>query len=126
MQTVVLALPITVQVRYPCPTCPLLLANICGQPAIIERAWKAGKNVVSEKPIAKDLAEARRLIELWEGTYKPKGIQWIIAEQFPVSGGAALCEEGARRGSEARACGARASRKLRSEELQVTVLYWWM
>lgn len=53
--------------------------------AAVERAWKAGKNVVSEKPVGKDLDEARRLIQLWETTYEGKGIKWIVAEQFPVS-----------------------------------------
>lgn len=58
VQTVALALPIMLQ------------------PEIIERAWKAGKNVISEKPIAPDVASAHRLIELYEREYQPKGITW--------------------------------------------------
>jgi predicted dehydrogenase len=42
------------------------------QPAFIERAWWAGKNVGSEKPVAKDVKEAQRMIELFEREYKPK------------------------------------------------------
>ncbi|GAA5917754.1 hypothetical protein JCM6882_001315 [Rhodosporidiobolus microsporus] len=64
IHTVVLALPIT------------------AQPAIIERAFRAGKNVVSEKPVAPSLAEAKRLIELYEREYRPLGLQWIVAEQY--------------------------------------------
>ncbi|GAA5840868.1 hypothetical protein JCM11251_007626 [Rhodosporidiobolus azoricus] len=64
IQTVVLALPITTQ------------------PSIIEKALQAGKNVISEKPVAPSLAEAKRLIDLYEREYKPKGLQWIVAEQF--------------------------------------------
>lgn len=32
-----------------------------------------------------DVKEALRIIELYEKEYKPKGLKWIIAEQFPVS-----------------------------------------
>ncbi|KAM0752162.1 NAD(P)-binding protein [Meredithblackwellia eburnea MCA 4105] len=67
IKTVILSLPIPIQ------------------PSVIEKAWKAGKNVVSEKPVAKDVKESKRLIDLWEKEYKPKGINWIIAEQYPYA-----------------------------------------
>ncbi|KAK4056132.1 hypothetical protein OIO90_002863 [Microbotryomycetes sp. JL221] len=67
VKTVILALPIMVQ------------------PSIIERAFKAGKNVISEKPVAPTVEAARKLVELYETEYKPKGLTWIIAEQFPYS-----------------------------------------
>lgn len=67
VQTVILALPIP------------------NQPEIIERAWRAGKNVISEKPVAKDVALAKKLIRLYEDEYQPRGIQWIVAEDVPVS-----------------------------------------
>ena len=72
------------------------------QPSVIRRCWAAGKQVVSEKPVAADLAEAKQLIELYETSYRvfqlsflrdhrvlkpfpqPRGLMWIIAEQFPV------------------------------------------
>ncbi|GAA6061120.1 hypothetical protein JCM10212_006151 [Sporobolomyces blumeae] len=56
---------------------------IATQPAMVERALRAGKNVISEKPIAPSLDEAKRLIELYEREFRPKGQQWIVAEQFP-------------------------------------------
>ncbi|GAA5968586.1 hypothetical protein JCM3765_003518 [Sporobolomyces pararoseus] len=56
---------------------------ITTQPSLIEKALKAGKNVISEKPVAPSLKEAKRLIELYERDYKPRGQTWIVAEQFP-------------------------------------------
>ncbi|KAK4049663.1 hypothetical protein OIV83_003938 [Microbotryomycetes sp. JL201] len=67
VKTVILALPIMVQ------------------PAIIKRAWQAGKNVISEKPVAPTVGAARELIQMYESEYKPKGLTWIVAEQFPYS-----------------------------------------
>lgn len=58
IETVVLALPITLQ------------------PSIIEKAFQAGKNVISEKPVAPTVEEGKKLIELYEKEYKPKGITW--------------------------------------------------
>ncbi|ORY89324.1 hypothetical protein BCR35DRAFT_300458 [Leucosporidium creatinivorum] len=52
------------------------------QPAYIERAWAAGKHVLSEKPVAKNIKEAKRLIELYEKEYRPKGLIWAVMEQF--------------------------------------------
>ncbi|KAI5476106.1 NAD dependent oxidoreductase [Pseudohyphozyma bogoriensis] len=57
---------------------PILL-----QPDIIEQVWAAGKHVINEKPVGKDVEAGRKLIERYETVYKPKGIQWIIAEQWP-------------------------------------------
>ncbi|GAA5991474.1 hypothetical protein JCM10908_005720 [Rhodotorula pacifica] len=78
IETVVLALP------------------IAAQPAIIEKAWRAGKSVISEKPIAPSIAEARRLISLSSSASLPplSGTgsstsstrpRWFIAEQFPFT-----------------------------------------
>ncbi|KAI5479865.1 NAD dependent oxidoreductase [Pseudohyphozyma bogoriensis] len=61
----------------------VLSLPILFQPTMIEKAWKAGKSVISEKPVAENLDEAKRLIALYESEYKPKGIMWIVAEQFP-------------------------------------------
>lgn len=56
---------------------------IATQPKLIERAFAAGKNIISEKPVAPSLEEAKRLIDLYEKEYKPRGQSWIVAEQFP-------------------------------------------
>ncbi|GAA5952821.1 hypothetical protein JCM8115_002359 [Rhodotorula mucilaginosa] len=64
---------------------------IPAQPALIEKAWRAGKSVISEKPVAPSVAEARRLISLSAAsdsslpslsTSRPR---WLIAEQFPYT-----------------------------------------
>lgn len=35
---------------------------------------------LSQKPIAKDVASAKKLIETYEKEYKPKGLIWRVAE----------------------------------------------
>ncbi|GAA5924079.1 Gfo/Idh/MocA family protein [Sporobolomyces koalae] len=55
---------------------------ISTQPRLIERALRAGKNVISEKPVAPSLDEAKRLIQLYEREFLPRGQSWIVAEQF--------------------------------------------
>jgi predicted dehydrogenase len=52
------------------------------QPSIIEKALKAGKHVLSEKPIAPDVQTARRLIKVYETDYKPRNISWRVAEDY--------------------------------------------
>lgn len=48
------------------------------QPDLIRRCWTAGKHVISEKPVGRDVAEARRLIGDY-GEYKDK-LVWRVAE----------------------------------------------
>ncbi|KAI5480941.1 NAD dependent oxidoreductase [Pseudohyphozyma bogoriensis] len=64
IQTVIMCLPI-----------PLM-------PELLEKVWKAGKHVISEKPVATSVDQAKTLIELWEKEYKPQGINWIVGEQY--------------------------------------------
>lgn len=59
---VVIALPITVQ------------------PEIVKRALEAGKHVLSEKPVAKDVETAEDLIR-WYGS-SPRNTIWSVAENF--------------------------------------------
>jgi predicted dehydrogenase len=53
---------------------------IVSQPDIIRRAFKAGKSVLSEKPVAKDVQNAVDLIREHEERYSH--LLWLIAEQF--------------------------------------------
>ncbi|SCV67341.1 BQ2448_5987 [Microbotryum intermedium] len=56
-------------------------------------AWKAGKGVISENPVASTVEEARGLIEEYEKEYKPNGVGWIVAEQFPFEASFARARE---------------------------------
>jgi predicted dehydrogenase len=50
------------------------------QPDIIRRAWKAGKHVLSEKPIERDVNAAMALVREYEENWAPKGLVWRVAE----------------------------------------------
>lgn len=63
------------------------------QPDIIRRCFAAGKHVLSEKPIAKDVSTARLLLEDYQHTYAPKHIIFNIAEQFRYMEGPELARK---------------------------------
>lgn len=46
-----------------------------------------------QKPIAKDVATAKKLIETYESEYKPKGLIWRVAENFAHEHGALRAAE---------------------------------
>jgi predicted dehydrogenase len=52
------------------------------QPAMVEAALKAGKHVISEKPIAPDVATGRKLIETAAQITRGNGRVWMIAENL--------------------------------------------
>ena len=54
---------------------------ITSQPEYIKKALSAGKHVLSEKPIAKDVKEAKALLEWYEGLGENRPV-WGIAENF--------------------------------------------
>ncbi|WVF72741.1 hypothetical protein IAT40_007559 [Kwoniella sp. CBS 6097] len=60
----------------------MIVLPITAQPEIVRKAWKAGKHVISEKPLAKDVKDALELVEEYEREYKPKGIIWRVAENY--------------------------------------------
>ncbi|KAK2746798.1 hypothetical protein FQN57_002840 [Myotisia sp. PD_48] len=58
-------------------TLPILV-----QPDVVRRCLKAGKHVLCEKPIAKDVKTGRALLHDYETLYAPQGLVFSIAEQF--------------------------------------------
>ncbi|RAL14129.1 Gfo/Idh/MocA family protein [Aspergillus homomorphus CBS 101889] len=64
IQAVIIALPIANQAHY------------------VRAALTAGKHVLSEKPIAKDLSEATALLDWYRTTILPKGTIWSVAENY--------------------------------------------
>ena len=52
------------------------------QPGIVLAALRAGKHVLSEKPIAADVTSGYSLITEYQEKYAPSGLHWRIAENF--------------------------------------------
>ncbi|CEJ58231.1 Putative Oxidoreductase family, NAD-binding Rossmann fold protein [Penicillium brasilianum] len=55
---------------------------ILAQPEFIKRALTAGKHVLSEKPIAKDVATARELLQWYQKSIDPNKTIWAVGENF--------------------------------------------
>ncbi|ODN92763.1 NAD-binding Rossmann fold oxidoreductase [Cryptococcus wingfieldii CBS 7118] len=60
----------------------LFVLPITKQPDLVRRAWKAGKHVLSEKPLGRDVREAKELVAEYERVYKPKDLIWRVAENY--------------------------------------------
>lgn len=80
ISTVIVVLPITVQ------------------PDIILKALAAGKHVLSEKPVAPDVASGLKLIATYEAEYKPKGLVWRVAENWEAEPGHTTAAQAIRAG----------------------------
>lgn len=59
----------------------MICLPILAQPDIIKKALSAGKHVLSEKPIAKDVATAKALIDWYRTLSTPRPV-WAVAENF--------------------------------------------
>ena len=60
----------------------IIALPISAQPAYIKQALTAGKHVLAEKPIAKDIATARELIQWYGSNIDRSKVFFGIAEQF--------------------------------------------
>ncbi|KAM0755293.1 NAD(P)-binding protein [Meredithblackwellia eburnea MCA 4105] len=60
---------------------------IQAQPGAIRLAWKAGKAVLSEKPLAKDATEGAELVREFGELYRAKKQIWRVAENWEVEPG---------------------------------------
>ncbi|KAL3457031.1 hypothetical protein BJX64DRAFT_296234 [Aspergillus heterothallicus] len=60
----------------------MIALPIPAQPAMIHAALHAGKHVLSEKPIAKDVATAESLLTEYNRLYQGQGLIWSVAENF--------------------------------------------
>lgn len=52
------------------------------QPEFIKGALLAGKHVLSEKPIAKDVPTARELLQWYQTSVDPSKVTWAVGENF--------------------------------------------
>lgn len=52
------------------------------QPEFIKKALLAGKHVLSEKPIAKDLATAQDLVKWYQANVDTSTVSWAVAENY--------------------------------------------
>lgn len=67
----------------------MIVLPITAQPALVIRCLEAGKHVLSEKPIGKDVKHAKELVEEYEKRFQPKGLIWRVAESrsyLPLQG----------------------------------------
>lgn len=60
----------------------IVVLPITAQPGIIRKSLAAGKHVLSEKPVAPDVASGLELIKDFETDYKSKGLIWRVAENW--------------------------------------------
>ncbi|KAG1727685.1 hypothetical protein EDD22DRAFT_1016527, partial [Suillus occidentalis] len=65
----------------------IVIFPITQQPFIVLKALAAGKHMLSEKPVAPDVATGSKLIAQYEAEYMPKGLVWRITENFEAEPG---------------------------------------
>lgn len=58
----------------------IIALPIKNQPEYVRKALTAGKHVLSEKPVAENVQEAKDLIDWYESQISPKGTTWAVAE----------------------------------------------
>ena len=59
-----------------------IVLPIAVQPPVIEAALRAGKHVISEKPVAPDVATGQSLLQTAAGLTRASGKVWMVAENY--------------------------------------------
>ncbi|OXG36200.1 NAD-binding Rossmann fold oxidoreductase family protein [Cryptococcus neoformans Bt120] len=62
----------------------IIALPILSQPEIITKALKAGKHVLSEKPVSQDVTSATKMLKDYQKNYQPQGLVWRVAENWEV------------------------------------------
>ncbi|OJJ37559.1 hypothetical protein ASPWEDRAFT_39268 [Aspergillus wentii DTO 134E9] len=75
----------------------IIALPILAQPGFIQKALAAGKQVLSEKPIAKDVATAQDLVAWYQANTDPCKTRWAVAENFRYLGKYIRCAEEVRK-----------------------------
>ncbi|RXK40196.1 hypothetical protein M231_02470 [Tremella mesenterica] len=60
----------------------MLVLPITAQPPLVIKCLEAGKHVLCEKPLHKDVKHAKELVEEYEKRFKPKGLIFRTAENW--------------------------------------------
>lgn len=60
----------------------IIALPIRNQPDYIRKALSAGKHVLSEKPVAENVKDAKALIQWYRSEIDPKKVTWSVAENF--------------------------------------------
>lgn len=72
-----------------------IVMPIFAQPALVRKAWAAGKHVIQEKPVAQDVNDARELMRDYAALKEPRPL-WAVAEQFRYFDQWDACEKASR------------------------------
>jgi predicted dehydrogenase len=59
-----------------------IVLPIAVQPGVVEAALRAGKHVISEKPVAPDVATGKRLLQTAGELTRASGRVWMVAENY--------------------------------------------
>lgn len=101
-------------------TAVIIALPIVDQPEYIEAALAAGKHVLAEKPIAKDVARGKQLIEYYNNLTTGNGVTFAIAENFRFNPSFAYAGEQAKKLGKVTHFSVRVMYKIKPDNLWLT------